>query len=150
MHSNSLAKKAASLLVLSLCTSTAWAHHGGGTFDANKCFVFKGTVRQVAWVNPHAWIYVEVEKPAGASELWGFEFSAFGALMRAGFKSSDFAHGTKLTVTAYSNRAVEKHTGSASKLVMADGRQAGGSEVAGTAPAGTDSGTAALNCPDYK
>jgi hypothetical protein len=149
MRKNSSIKKAGWLLGLSLCASTAWAHHGGGTFDATKCFVFKGTVRQVAWVNPHAWIYLEVDKPGGAPELWGFEFSAFGGLMRAGFKPSDFAQGTKLTVTAFSNRIVEKHTASANKMVLADGRQAGGSDIAGTAPANADDAGSA-SCPAYK
>lgn len=142
-------RKAGWLFALSLCASTAWAHHGGGTFDANKCFIFKGTVRQVAWVNPHAWIYVQVDKPGAAAELWGFEFSAFGGLMRAGFKPTDFAQGTQLTVTGYANRIVEKHTASATKLILADGRQAGGSDIAGTAPAGT-AGAAAASCPEYK
>lgn len=149
MRINSLRTLLVSLLVLGLGTSTAWAHHGGGTFDANKCFVFKGTVRQVAWVNPHAWIYVEVPKGEGAPELWGFEFSAFGSLMRAGFKSSDFAIGSKITVTAYANRAVEKHTGSANTVVLADGRQAGGAVIAGTAPAGAPAGADSANCPNY-
>jgi len=140
-------KKIGWSLVLSLCASTAWAHHGGGTFDANKCFVFKGTVRQVAYVNPHAWIYVQVEKPGGASELWGFEFGGLGGLMRAGIKDTDFGKGTKVTVTAYANRTVEKHTASANKVILGDGRQAGGSDIAGTAPAG---GAGSSNCPDYK
>ena len=146
MRNNFSSKKTGWLLVLGLCTSTAWAHHGGGTFDAKKCFVFTGTVRQVAWVNPHAWIYVQVEKPGGAPELWGFEFGALNGLERAGFKRSDLAQGAKVTVTAYANRVIEKHTGSASRLVLADGRDIGGSEIAGTAPAGT----ASANCPEYK
>jgi hypothetical protein len=161
MRNDSLIKKAGWLLALGLCTSTAWAHHGGGTFDANKCFVFKGTVRQVAFVNPHAWIYVQVEKPAGASELWGFEFGGLAGLMRAGLKDTDFGKGTKVTVTAYANRQVEKHTASANKVLLADGRQAGGSEIAGTAPAnapppaaggppGAGPAQPAANCPEYK
>jgi hypothetical protein len=150
MRNNSSIKKVGCLLVLGLCASTAWAHHGGGTFDANKCFVFKGTVRQVAWVNPHSWIYVQVEKPGGASELWGFEFGGLAGLMRAGIKAADFGKGTKVTVTAYANRAVEKHTASANKVILADGRQAGGSDIAGTAPAGGAPGAPAANCPDYK
>jgi hypothetical protein len=147
MRNDSSIKKVGWLTVLSLCTSTAWAHHGGGTFDANKCFVFKGTVRQVAYVNPHAWIYVQVEKPGAASELWGFEFGGLGGLVRAGVKDTDFGKGTKVTVTAYANRAVEKHTASANKVILGDGRQVGGSDIAGTAPAG---GTGSANCPDYK
>src|SRR5450631_4379156 len=122
MRNHSSGKKAGWLLLLGLCTSTAWAHHGGGTFDATKCYVFKGTVRQVAWANPHAWLYVQVQKPAGASELWGFEFGSVGGLSRPGFRPSDFSQGTKVTVTAYANRALEKHTGSANRLILPDGR----------------------------
>ena len=127
-------RKAVCLLALSLCTSSAWAHHGGGTFDASKCFAFKGTVRQVAWANPHAWIYVQVQKPDGASELWGFEFGTVGSLSRAGFRPSDFAIGTKVSVTAYANRDISKHTGSANRLILPDGRDVAGSGIAGTAP----------------
>jgi Family of unknown function (DUF6152) len=142
MRNNSSIKNLGWLLVLGLCTSTAWAHHGGGTFDANKCFVFKGAIRQVAWANPHAWLYVQVEKPAGGSELWGFEFGTVPGLSRAGFRPSDFAIGTKITVTAYANREIEKHTGSAHRLILPDGRDVSGSGIAGTAPAGGPPGAA--------
>ena len=164
--SNSLSRKTGWLLALSLCASGAWAHHGGGTFDANKCFNFKGTVRQVAWANPHAWLYVTVDKPGGGSELWGFEFGTVGGLSRAGFRPSDFAQGTKVAVTAYANRDLQKHTASANRLVLPDGRDVAGAEIAGTAPAGAPPPGAAppggpppgagpgrrapVNCPDYK
>jgi hypothetical protein len=167
MRNESSSRKVGWLLVLSLCTSTAWAHHGGGTFDANKCFNFKGTVRQVAWSNPHAWIYVQVEKGQGASELWGFEFGTPSGLSRAGFRPSDFLEGTKVSVTAYANRDLQRHTGSANRLILPDGRDVSGSGIAGTAPAGSSPGAGAApgaggpppgagpsrpaaNCPDYQ
>jgi hypothetical protein len=166
MNSYFSGKKAGWLLVLSICTSTAWAHHGGGTFDPNKCFAFKGTIRQLAWANPHAWLYVQVQKETGDSELWGFEFGTVGGLSRAGFRPSDFAIGTKVSVTAYSNRDVSKHTGSANRLILPDGRDVTGAGIAGTAPAGAPPGASAppaagglppgagpaplANCPEYK
>jgi hypothetical protein len=136
MRKASSSKVISWLLALGLCTSPAWAHHGGGTFDATKCFNFKGAVRQVAWANPHAWLYVQVEKPQGGTELWGFEFGTVGGLSRAGFRPSDFAQGTKVSVTAYSNRDLQKHTASANRLVLPDGRDVTGAGIAGTAPAG--------------
>jgi len=143
MRNKSLSRKSGCLLMLSLCMSTAWAHHGGGTFDPNKCFAFKGTVRQVAWANPHAWLYVQVLKPAGTSELWGFEFGTVGGLSRAGFRPSDFAIGTKVSITAYANRDVAKHTASVTRLILPDGRDVAGAAVAGTAPAGAPPGAGA-------
>jgi hypothetical protein len=169
MSNESSIKKAGWLLALGLCTSPAWAHHGGGTFDATKCFSFKGAVRQVAWANPHAWLYVQVDKPGSAPELWGFEFGTVAGLSRAGFRPSDFAEGTKVSVTAYANRDLVKHTGSANRLVLADGRDVSGAGIAGTAPAGAPpvayipgaggplpgpggppGAAPAANCPDYK
>jgi hypothetical protein len=171
MRNYSLFKKIGLLSVLCACTSTAWAHHGGGTFDPNKCYVFQGTVRKVAWVNPHAWIYVVVDKPGSAEELWGFEFGSVSGLARAGFRPADFPVGTKVNVTGYANRAVEKHTASSYKLVLPDGRAVGGPDAAGTAPGSSPPGPGygaagspppggappagaaakpAMNCPDYK
>lgn len=166
MSNGSLLKKVSLLSVLYACTSTAWAHHGGGTFDPNKCFVFQGTVRKVAWVNPHAWIYVVVPKPGKAEELWGFEFGSISGLARSGFRPSDFPEGTKVTVTAYANRDVARHTASSNKLVLADGRIVGGPDASGTAPGSAPPGPGAsgagspppggaaarptTNCPDYK
>jgi len=140
MRNVSSIKKAGCLLALGLSTSPAWAHHGGGTFDANKCFVFKGAVRQVAWANPHAWLYVQVDKPQGGSELWGFEFGTVSGLSRAGFRPSDFATGTSVNVTAYANRDMSKHTGSANRLILPDGRDVSGAGIAGTAPSNAPAG----------
>ena len=158
---NKCSSKKAVCLLLIMFASTAWAHHGGGTFDANKCFSFKGTVRQLAWANPHAWLYVQVLKPTGASELWGFEFGTVGALSRAGFRPSDFAIGTKVSLRGYSNRDVAKHTASVTRLILPDGRDVAGAGVAGTAPTGGPPGAGGpppaagaaqrpANCPDYK
>ena len=128
---------AAAGLLACVGATPASAHHGGGTFDPNKCYVFQGTVRQIAWTNPHSWIYVQVNKSGGGNELWGFEFGTVSGLARAGFRPSDFAQGTKVTVTANVNRDVSRHTGSSSKLVIvANGRTVGGAEALGSVPGG--------------
>lgn len=135
---------AASLLALSVSTPVAWAHHGGGTFDPNRCFVFQGTVRQLAWTNPHSWIYVQVPRPNGTPELWGFEFGTISGLARAGLRPSNFKIGTQVTVTAHVNRDRTKHTGASSTLVLPSGRVVGGAGVQGTVPSGASSA-----CPAY-
>lgn len=135
-----------SLLTVGIGTSAVLAHHGGGTFSANRCFNFTGTVKQVAWTNPHAWLYVTANK-SKATELWGFEFGSISGLSRAGFRPRDFAPGTKVTIQAYANRDATKRTGSVSGLKLADGREVRGGPIAGTAPAGS---TRATTCPEYK
>lgn len=132
------------LVVTGLGVPPASAHHGGGTFDPNRCFVFQGTVRQLAWTNPHSWIYVTVPRSNGASELWGFEFGTIAGLARAGLRPSNFPAGTRVTVTAHVNRDRTRHTGASSRLVLPDGRVIGGADAQGTVPRGATSA-----CPEY-
>jgi len=128
------------LAAASLGVLPASAHHSGGAFDPNKCFVFKGTVRQLAWANPHSWIYLLVPRPDGSTELWGFEIGTIDTLASEGFRPSDFSRGTKVTVAAHANRDPGKHTGSSSRLVLPNGRVIGGAPAGGGQP---------VSCPNY-
>ena len=134
------------LIAMGLGATPASAHHGGGDFDPNKCFVFDGTVRQLAWTNPHSWIYVQANKSDGSNQLWGFELGTISGLARSGFRPSDFPIGLKVTLTAHVNRDPNRHTGSASKLVLPDGRTVGGAEALGSSVPGAGP---AVVCPKY-
>ena len=47
------------------------AHHAFSTeFDADKPIKLEGTVTKMEWVNPHAWLHIDVKKPDGTSEVW--------------------------------------------------------------------------------
>ena len=47
----------------SLFAVPALAHHSFAMFDQNKVNTMTGTVKQLEWVNPHAWLHVDVKQP---------------------------------------------------------------------------------------
>ena len=78
------------------------AHHAfAAEFDANKPVKFKGTVTKMLWINPHAWIYVDVKKPDGKVESWMVEAGTPNTLLRRGFTKSSLLPGTEITVDGY-------------------------------------------------
>jgi hypothetical protein len=83
----------------------ALAHHAfNAEFDANKPVKFKGTVTKMLWVNPHAWIYVEVKKPDGTVEEWMIETGTPNTLMRRGLTKQSLKEGTEIIVDGYQSK----------------------------------------------
>lgn len=89
----------------------AFAHHAfSAEFDANASVNLRGTVVKTEWINPHAWIHVQVKKADGTSEVWMIEGGTPNTLMRRGITRDSLPVGTELVVTGYqakdgSNRA---------------------------------------------
>ena len=78
------------------------AHHSfAAEYDANDPVTLKGTVTKMAWINPHAWIYIAVAKPDRTVENWAVEAGPPGTLIRAGFTKESLVPGTELIVNGY-------------------------------------------------
>ena len=77
---------AAGLGLLAALTATpVAAHHAfNSEFDAKRPVKFKGTVTKMVWVNPHAWIYIDVKKADGSVEEWMVEAGTPNTLLRRG------------------------------------------------------------------
>jgi hypothetical protein len=78
------------------------AHHAfSSEFDSDKPLKLEGTVSKTEWVNPHAWITIDVKKPDGTIEQWKVEGGTPNALMRRGVTRDSLKVGTPVVVTGY-------------------------------------------------
>jgi hypothetical protein len=101
----------------------ALAHHSfSAEFDSNNPIRLEGTVTKMEWVNPHAWIYVDVKKPDGTIEQWKIEGGTPNALFRRGFTKDSLKTGTAIVVNGY--RAKDGSLkGNGRDLTLPDGRK---------------------------
>ncbi len=78
------------------------AHHAfAAEFDAQKPIKLEGTVTQVEWINPHAWIHIDVKKPNGTIEQWMIEGGTPNTLFRRGVTKNSLPAGTVIVVDGY-------------------------------------------------
>ena len=86
-------------------TAPILGHHAfGGEFDPNKPVLLKGPVTKVEWVNPHAWIHLEVTKDDGTKEEWMVEGGTPNTLLRRGVTRESLKVGTQLVIDGYQAR----------------------------------------------
>ena len=94
-----------SAAALLIGTAPILGHHAfGGEFDPNKPVLLKGPVTKVEWVNPHAWIHLEVTKPDGTKEEWMVEGGTPNTLLRRGVTRESLKVGTQLVIDGYQAR----------------------------------------------
>lgn len=82
-----------------LSTTPAIAHHGtNGQFDSTKLVTVTGVISDLAFVNPHAYVYIDVTDDSGAVTQWNCELRASSVLRRSGWTPEMFANGTAVHI----------------------------------------------------
>lgn len=96
------------LATLAIAAASAWivpmasAHHSfQAEYDGSKVVIVKGVVKKVAWVNPHAYVYVESTDEKGKVTTWAFESLSPNALAIRGWSRNSLKEGDQVTVEAY-------------------------------------------------
>jgi hypothetical protein len=105
------------------------AHHSfAAEYDSTKPISVQGTVRKLAWVNPHAYIYVDVKEADGKIVTWAFETLSPNALARQGWNRDSLKYGDPVSVDGYRARDPRPLPdgslhGNARVIVRPDGRK---------------------------
>ncbi len=95
------------LLVLgSVQPQSVYSHHAfSAEFDANAPVLLKGKVVKVEWINPHAWVHLDVVGDDGAVTTWMVEGGTPNTLIRAGITKNSLVIGTDIVVRGYQSKA---------------------------------------------
>jgi hypothetical protein len=103
--------------------SSAWAHHAfAAEFDINKPLKLQGVVTEMEWINPHAWIHLDVKGPDGKITSWMVEGGSPNILLRRGFTKKSLEKGTEVIVEGYAAKNGENRANGAN-ITFKDGKR---------------------------
>jgi hypothetical protein len=106
-----------------LAAVPAQAHHAfAAEFDINQPVRLQGKVSRMEWVNPHAWIHVDVTGPDGKVTSWMVEGGSPNILLRRGFTKESLLPGTEITVEGYRAKNGENWA-NGSNITFKDGKR---------------------------
>lgn len=96
-------KRLLGFVVGGLCAGmAAWGHHSfTAQFDGKKPVTLKGTVTEMEWINPHAWIHMDVKDSDGKVASWMVETGSPNILLRRGFTKKSLEPGAEIVVQGY-------------------------------------------------
>jgi Family of unknown function (DUF6152) len=112
-----------SVAVLFFTAIPAFAHHAfEAEFTESKPISITGVVTKVDWVNPHAYVYLDVKDGSGKIVNWSFETLPPGMLHRAGMERDLIPVGQTITIDGYGAKDDGKSLGWIKRIHFQDGR----------------------------
>jgi Family of unknown function (DUF6152) len=101
----------------------AAAHHAfAAEFDANKPLILRGKVTEMEWINPHAWLHIDVKGADGKVINWAIEAGAPNGLLRRGFNKNSLPVGTEVVVEGWQAKD-GSYRANGSNIIFPDGKK---------------------------
>jgi len=102
MGSNMTIKTLNRLAALSVALSApVAAHHSHANYMTDEFTQLSGTIIEVAWTNPHVWLYMEIADDSGGKQRWAIEGGSPAALMRGGWRPDSVKPGDNVSVRCH-------------------------------------------------
>ena len=86
-------------IVFNPCISIA--HHSHGNYLTTDWILLDGTVRELHWMNPHSWLYLEVVNADSQPTVWALEGASVTTLRRGGWTQGSVEVGDKISVRCH-------------------------------------------------
>jgi hypothetical protein len=115
----------ASILVCGAGTPLLAHHSFAAAYDMTRTVTVQGTIVQVRLTNPHSWFFLDVKEPDGKVTRWAFEAGTPSGMIRNGYKASELAPGTVVTIRGVRARDLTQNAGMLQLLTTADGKTYG-------------------------
>ena len=88
-----------------LTSVSALAHHAfSAEFDVGRPVNLTGSVVEIEWTNPHAWMHIETQDEEGNPQRWAVELVGINGLVRFGFTRKSVKIGEQLTIAGFGAR----------------------------------------------
>ena len=101
MRLRSLGLSIISTLVVAVSAS---AHHSHGAYRITEYTRIEGVVTDFYWINPHAWIYLQVVDTEGQPEIWALESAGASTLLNIGVNRDDIKVGDTISAKCHQLR----------------------------------------------
>jgi hypothetical protein len=112
-----------SLLVLAAVAmslaSPVFAHHSHGNYKMEEYTNLTGVIKEVHFLNPHSWIYLDVKESDGTTTTWALEGTNPTGLKRTGWDLESFKAG--ITISARCHQLKDGSPGCLLGFITKDG-----------------------------
>ena len=99
-----------------------YAHHGAAAhFDPDDVVTLEGMITELQFVNPHAFVHVDVADDSGATQSWRCELSGATQLIRRGWTPETLAPGQTVEIVGERARR-EENSCAMLTIVFTDGK----------------------------